>query len=50
MRLVVDTNIIISALLKESTVRSLVLDPHLELHTPEFVFEDWTLASFRFCI
>ena len=40
MRLVVDTNIIISALLKESTVRSLVLDAQLELHTHEFVFEE----------
>jgi putative PIN family toxin of toxin-antitoxin system len=40
MRLVVDTNIIISALLKESTVRSLIFEPRLELCTPEFVFEE----------
>lgn len=40
MRLIVDTNIIISALLKKSAVRSLIFDARLELYAPEFLFEE----------
>lgn len=37
MRLVVDTNIIISSLLKESMSRRIIMLPELDLYTPEYV-------------
>jgi predicted nucleic acid-binding protein len=38
MRFVVDTNVIISALIKDSTRRRILFHPHFEFFTPEFVF------------
>jgi len=35
MRLVVDTNVILSALLRNSTTRRMLLDPSFELYVPE---------------
>ena len=38
MRFVVDTNIIFSALIKDSITRQILLSPKLEFFTPEYVF------------
>jgi len=38
MNLVVDTNPIISALIKDSTTRKIILYPKLDFFTPEYVF------------
>jgi len=38
MKLVVDTNIIIAALIRNSATRRLLLNPELELYLPDYVF------------
>jgi predicted nucleic acid-binding protein len=38
MRFVVDTNIIFSAIIKDSTTRRILLHPMFEFYIPEFVF------------
>ena len=38
MRLVVDTNIIFSALIKESTTRRILISTRFDFYTPEYVF------------
>lgn len=40
MRLVLDTNILIASLIKNSTTRSLLLSPKLELYLPEYALEE----------
>ncbi len=40
MRLVVDANIVISAIVKDSLVRRLMFTPGVELCTPDFLFEE----------
>ena len=40
MRLVVDSNVIISALIKRSKTLELIFDGELELFVPEFAFEE----------
>ncbi len=40
MRLVIDTNIIISSLIKDSTNRQILLLPSFEFLLPEFTFEE----------
>lgn len=40
MKLVLDTNILISALLKDSTVRRILLNPRFEFLLPEFSLEE----------
>ncbi len=42
MKLVVDTNIIIAALLKQSTTRRLIANPKLELFAPDFLLDEIT--------
>lgn len=41
MKLVVDANIFISAFLKDSLTRELILDRRLELYSPEFLLEEF---------
>lgn len=38
MRFVVDTNVIISAIIRDSTTRRILLHPKFEFYIPEFVF------------
>lgn len=38
MKLVIDTNIIISALIKKSITRELLFSPRFDLYSPEFVY------------
>lgn len=40
MKLVLDTNILISALLKDSTIRRILLNPLFEFYIPEFSIEE----------
>lgn len=40
MKLVVDTNIFLSALIKNSIVRKIIIEYDLELFTPDFTFEE----------
>lgn len=40
MKLVVDTSIIVSALLKDSTSRAILLNPKFDFYSPEFVFHE----------
>lgn len=40
MKLVVDTNVFIAALLKESVTRRILLHPSFEFFAPEFAFEE----------
>lgn len=40
MRLVIDTNIVISALIKDSWVRKIIVESGIELFTPDFTFEE----------
>lgn len=40
MRLILNTNILISALLKDSTVRRLLLNPSFEFYIPEYSIEE----------
>lgn len=40
MKLIVDTNIIIAAIIKDSTTRRLLLRFDLELFSPEYLFEE----------
>ena len=40
MKLVVDTNVLISALVKKSTVRGLLLHPFFEFYVPEHCIEE----------
>lgn len=40
MRLVLDTNILIASLIKDSITRSLLLSPLLELYLPEYALEE----------
>ena len=40
MRLVIDTNIILSALIQDGTTRTILLFPSLKLYTPEITFEE----------
>lgn len=40
MRLVVDTNALVAALLRDSTARRILLNPALELHSPETLLEE----------
>jgi len=40
MRIILDTNIIIGALLKDSTIRRMILDPSFEFYLPEYSIEE----------
>lgn len=40
MHLVVDANILLAALLRDSTTRRLILDPHLHLYAPEHLLTE----------
>ena len=40
MKLVVDTNVILGALIRNSTTRSLILNPNHEFFTPEFALDE----------
>jgi predicted nucleic acid-binding protein len=40
VKLVLDTNVLIAALMKESAVRELLLNPFFELYVPEHCFEE----------
>lgn len=40
MKLVVDTNVLIAALLKDSVTRRILLHPSFEFLTPEYAFEE----------
>jgi predicted nucleic acid-binding protein len=40
MKLVVDTNILISALIKDSTNRKIIFSSDFELHVPEYAFSE----------
>jgi len=40
MRLILGTNIVISALLKDSTARRMMLDPSFEFYIPEYSIEE----------
>ena len=40
MKLVIDTNIIISALIKEGITRRIILSPFIEFITPEYSFKE----------
>lgn len=41
MQLVVDANILFSALIKDSTTRNLISEPKLSLYTPKFFVEEF---------
>ncbi len=40
MKLVLDSNIIFSALIKKSTTRNIILSDVFELHAPEYIFSE----------
>lgn len=40
MKLVVDTNIIMAAIIRDSATRKLLLNPELELYLPDYVFSE----------
>ena len=40
MKLVIDTNILIAALIKNSTTRKILSHPEMEFFVPEFIFEE----------
>ncbi|MDI6917654.1 MAG: PIN domain-containing protein [Thermoplasmatales archaeon] len=40
MRLVVDTNIILSAMIKDSTVRKIIVESGIDFFTPDFTFDE----------
>ncbi|MFQ5975306.1 MAG: PIN domain-containing protein [Candidatus Hydrothermarchaeales archaeon] len=40
MNLIVDANIVISALLKDSTARRILLHPSFDFYAPDFLFEE----------
>ena len=42
MNLVVDANVIVAALIKDSTTRRLLANPALSLYSPDFLFEELT--------
>ncbi len=42
MKLVLDSNIIFSALIKKSTTRDIILSDVFELHAPEYIFSEIT--------
>ncbi len=42
MKLVLDSNIIFSALIKNSTTRNIILSDVFELHAPEYIFSEIT--------
>jgi len=42
MKLVLDSNIIFSALIKKSTTRNIILSDVFELHAPEYIFSEIT--------
>lgn len=42
MKLVLDSNIIFSALIKKSTTRNIILSDVFELHAPEYIFNEIT--------
>jgi predicted nucleic acid-binding protein len=49
MKLVIDTNILISALIKEATTREILLLPYLNFLLPEFAFEEITRHKDKIC-
>ncbi len=40
MRLVVDTNIILSAMIKDSTIRKIIVESGIDFFTPDFTFDE----------
>lgn len=40
MKLIVDANVLISALIKDSTARKVLLDPKHEMYTPEYIVQE----------
>ena len=42
MKLVLDSNIIFSALIKNSTTRDIIISDVFELHAPEYIFSEIT--------
>ncbi len=42
MKLVLDSNIVFSALIKKSTTRNIILSDVFELHAPEYIFNEIT--------
>lgn len=49
MKFVIDTNILISALIKEATTREILLLPYLDFLLPEFAFEEITRHKGKIC-
>ena len=41
MRLIIDANILFSALIKDSSTAKLLIDDKLKLYAPEFLFEEF---------
>lgn len=40
LRLVVDTNIILSAMIKDSTIRKIIVESGIDFFTPDFTFDE----------
>ena len=40
LRLVVDTNIILSAMIKDSTIRKIIVESDIDFFTPDFTFDE----------
>jgi len=40
LKLIVDTNIVLAAVIRDSTTRRLLFEPRLELLSPDFLFEE----------
>ena len=40
MKLVVDTNIILSAMIKDSTIRKIIVESDIDFFTPDFTFDE----------
>ena len=49
MRLIIDTNILVSALLKDSSTRKILLLPFFEFYLPEFALEEIEKHKSKIC-
>ena len=47
MKLVVDTNIVISSIIRGATARKLLFHPTLELYAPDYIFEELERNKFE---
>jgi predicted nucleic acid-binding protein len=43
MRLIVDANILFSALIKDSSTAKILVDDRLKFYAPEFLFEEFAI-------